>query len=143
MAKARRVSVNVLVVGAVPPVFGDRERLADAVYHLVHNAIKFNRSGGTVNVSCRSVDGDVVLQVEDTGRGIPANQIDSLGRPFNQLVDPIKRGTEGLGIGLALVKYIAQAHGGQLQVESKLGVGSAFMVRIPLDRPRSTLPQSG
>jgi len=135
IAKARRVSVRLVVTEALPAIAADRERLSDVIHHLVHNAIKFNRSGGTVEVHCGHKEGQVIIAVDDTGRGIPADKVDILGDPFVQLTDPMKRGIEGMGLGLALVKYIAQAHGGVLKVESKLGVGSAFSVHLPIGEP--------
>jgi len=135
MATARRVSISVVQVEGLPAIRADRERLSDAVYHLVHNGIKFNRSGGTVGVRCDHRDGRVMIEVADTGRGIPAEKLDSLGDAFTQLVDPMKRGIEGIGLGLALVKYIVQAHGGELTIESELGVGSTFTMVLPIGGP--------
>jgi signal transduction histidine kinase len=138
MATARRVSIAVVQVEGLPPVQADRERISDAVYHLVHNGIKFNRSGGTVGVRCDYRDGRVMIEVTDTGRGIPADRLDSLGDAFTQLADPMKRGIEGIGLGLALVKYIVQAHGGELIIESELGVGSTFTMVLPVGGPART-----
>ena len=76
-----------------------------------------------------------MIEVTDTGRGIPAEKLDSLGDAFTQLVDPMKRGIEGIGLGLALVKYIVQAHGGELTMESELGVGSTFTMVLPIGGP--------
>ena len=134
MAAARRVSIETVMVEGLPVILADRERISDAVYHLVHNGIKFNRSGGTVNVRCGYGDGQVTIEVADTGRGIPADRLDTLADPFVQLADPVKRGVEGIGLGLALVKYIAQAHGGELGIKSQLGAGSTFTMTIPAGR---------
>lgn len=135
MATARRVSIEVVVVEGLPMIRADRQRITDAVHHLVHNGIKFNRSGGSVQVRCDHGEGRVMVQVADTGRGIPEERLESLGDPFVQLADPVKRGIEGVGLGLALAKYIVQAHGGELTVESKLGVGSTFSLHLPVDGP--------
>ncbi len=135
MSKARRVKIHTVVMEGMPDVMGDRERLTDAIHHLVHNAIKFNRSGGAVNVRCGFKDSWAFVEVEDTGRGIPGDRVGELGAPFAQVADPLKRGVEGMGLGLALVKYVAQAHGGRLEVESKLGVGSKFCLQIPITGP--------
>jgi signal transduction histidine kinase len=138
MATARRVSIAVVQVEGLPAIQADRERISDAVYHLVHNGIKFNRSGGTVGVRCDHRDGRVMIEVTDTGRGIPAEKLDSLGDAFTQLADPMKRGIEGIGLGLALVKYIVQAHGGELVIKSQLGVGSTFTMILPVGGPAGT-----
>ncbi len=139
MSKARRVSIHIVVVEGMPIISADRERLSDAIYHLMHNAVKFNRSGGDVNVRCGYRDGWATVDVEDTGRGIPAEKLDELGTPFSQMVDSERRGLEGMGLGLALIKYVAQAHGGRLDIQSKLGVGSTFSFQIPVDGPASQL----
>ncbi len=138
MATARRVSIAVVQVEGLPAIQADRERISDAVYHLVHNGIKFNRSGGTVGVRCDHRDRRVMIEVTDTGRGIPAEKLDSLGDAFTQLADPMKRGIEGIGLGLALVKYIVQAHGGELVIKSQLGVGSTFTMILPIGGPTGT-----
>jgi two-component system phosphate regulon sensor histidine kinase PhoR len=139
MSKARRVSIHIVVVEGMPTIAADPERLADAIYHLMHNAVKFNRSGGEVNVRCGYRDGWATVDVEDTGRGIPADKLEALGAPFAQLADSERRGLEGMGLGLALIKYVAQAHGGRLEIESKLGVGSTFCFQIPVGGPASRL----
>lgn len=135
MATARRVTVEAVMVQGLPPVRADRERVSDAIYHLIHNGIKFNRSGGMVNVRCAHGDGQVKIAVADTGRGIPADRLDTLGDPFTQVADPMRRGIEGIGLGLALVKYIVQAHAGELRIESELGVGSTFTMFLPVEGP--------
>lgn len=116
----------------VPPVHGDRERLSEAIYHLVHNAIKFNRPGGMVIVSCRSTPESVIVEVADTGLGIPPDQLQEVWKDFAQLADPLRRGVEGLGLGLPLVRYVIQAHGGQVWADSQVGQGSVFGFALPL-----------
>jgi signal transduction histidine kinase len=135
MATARRVIIEPVMVEGLPLIYADRERMSDAIYHLIHNGIKFNRSGGVVNVRCSHRDGLVSIAVSDTGRGIPAEKLETLGDPFSQLADPMRRGIEGIGLGLALVKYIVQAHAGELRMESELGVGSTFTMILPIEGP--------
>ena len=118
-------------------VLGDRERLSEAIYHLVHNAIKFNRPGGTVTVGCRNAPGDVIIEVADTGEGIPPEKLPDMWKDFTQLADPLRRGVEGLGLGLPLVRYVIKAHNGQVWARSQPGQGSVFGFRIPTDM-RST-----
>ena len=124
-----------------PLIYGDRERLEDAVRHLMHNAIKFNRPGGSVEVRY-AIEGEMaVIEVADSGRGIPADRLPDLGTPFMQLADPVKRGVEGVGLGLSLVTYVVQAHGGELAVESELDVGSTFTIRLPIGGPEEEVLQ--
>lgn len=132
MARTRGVTLMSQIADALPSVYGDSERLAEAIYHLVHNAIKFNRPGGSVTLSCRAAPEGVVLEVADTGVGVRPEKLPDLWKEFTQLADPLKRGVEGLGLGLPLVKYIVKAHGGQVWAHSQPGQGSVFGFSIPV-----------
>jgi signal transduction histidine kinase len=111
---------------------GDKDRLGDAVYHLVHNAIKFTETGGEVWVRCRSADHSIRFEVQDTGVGVPEDKLPTLWEDFTQMADPLRRGVEGLGLGLALVKYVVNAHdGGDVFAQGEEGVGSTFGFEIP------------
>jgi len=131
MARARDVEMKLEVASDLPQVYGDRERLAEAIYHLAHNAIKFNRQGGAVVLSCRSSPEGVILEVVDTGVGIAPEKLAGVWKDFYQLADPLKRGVEGLGLGLPLVNYVIQAHNGQVWADSKEGQGSVFGFLLP------------
>jgi signal transduction histidine kinase len=136
MARAREVNISLQIPDALPQVYGDRERLAEAIYHLTHNAIKFNRQGGSVTLACRAAPEDVIVEVSDTGVGIAQEKLPELWKEFTQLADPLRRGVEGLGLGLPLVRYVVKAHGGQVWARSQPGQGSVFGFRIPLEGPR-------
>jgi signal transduction histidine kinase len=107
----------------------DRNRLRQVLANLLDNAIKYTAPGGRVDIRASREDGAVVVQVKDTGAGIPA---DELPRIWDRLYRGDKsRSTRGLGLGLSLVKAIVQAHGGEVSVESQPGVGSTFVLRLP------------
>ena len=115
---------------------GDRKLLITAVSHLIENAIKFTGREGSVWVSCWTTTDALWLDVRDTGQGIPKDKLDKVWQSFTQLqADAVRRGVEGLGLGLSLVKLIILAHGGQVFVESEVGAGSVFGFRIPLKGP--------
>lgn len=135
MAQSRRVILR--VKGSRPVIVeAHLERLREALQHLVHNAIKFNTSGGQVVISYE-VEGDMLTcQVQDTGAGISPEQMASIWQGFYQTSDPMRRGVEGLGLGLALVKMIIEAHHGEVSAESIPGEGSTFRFCIPLRQPR-------
>jgi signal transduction histidine kinase len=135
MAQGKGVTLYIDLPEDLPPWQADRERLSDAVHHLVHNAIKFTADGGEVWVQSHSEDGTISFEVRDTGVGIPADKLPALWEGFSQMADPLKRGVEGLGLGLALVKLVVTAHGGTVWAESEEGTGSTFGFRIPLDGP--------
>jgi PAS domain S-box-containing protein len=109
--------------------WGDRIRLRQVLINLLTNAIKYNRAGGQVMVESRVAGDQVALRVHDTGRGLTREQRRHLFEPFNRL--GIEReGIEGTGIGLAIVKTLVTRMGGALDVQSELGRGSMFEVRL-------------
>jgi len=134
LAEAQQVTLHAELPARLPPIRGDRERLGDAIYHLVHNAIKFTATGGEAWVRCQATADALRFEVQDTGVGIPADKLPALWEDFSQMADPLRRGMEGLGLGLALVKYVVNAHGGDVRAASEPGVGSTFGFDLPLNR---------
>jgi PAS domain S-box-containing protein len=109
----------------------DRVRLRQVLLNLLSNACKYNREGGKVLVSARGDGAEVVIAVQDTGRGMSELQLRQLYEPFNRL--GIQReGIEGTGIGLAIVKALVERMGGSIAVRSEPAVGTLFEVRLPL-----------
>ena len=107
----------------------DRNRLRQVLANLLDNAIKYTPSGGRIEMRAGREADAVVVKVKDTGAGIPAEE---LPRIWERLYRGDKsRSTRGLGLGLSLVKAIVQAHGGEVSVESELGEGSTFVLRLP------------
>ena len=110
-------------------VSGDRVRLEQVAANLIDNAVKYTPRGGRVAASVRRPGDRVELVVEDTGAGIPA---DELSRIWQRLFRGDRSRTErGLGLGLGLVKAIVEAHGGTVAVASELGRGSTFTITLP------------
>jgi len=113
----------------LPPVLADVEQVRQVVTNLVHNAIKFTPSGGSVTISAQTAGEHVVISVRDTGRGIPA---EDLPRIFERFYKADRaRSSGGTGLGLAIVKHIVQAHGGRIWAESVEGRGSTFFFTLP------------
>ncbi len=115
----------------VPSILGDAEHLRRVVDNLIGNAIKFTPAGGTVGVKVRCANGEVMLQVADTGIGIDAEDHERIFERFYQVDGSTRRTHGGCGLGLALVKEIVERHGGRVTVESELGRGSTFTVFLP------------
>jgi signal transduction histidine kinase len=132
MAQTRGVTLTSQIAESLPAVYGDRERLSEAIYHLLHNAIKFNRPGGSATLSCHAAPEGLVVKVTDTGVGISPEKLPELWQEFTQLADPLRRGVEGLGLGLPLVQYVVKAHGGQVWARSQPGQGSVFGFNLPV-----------
>ena len=113
---------------------GNIERLQQLIHNLMMNAIKFTQDGGTITVSIYQQDQYGVIEVKDTGIGIDKQNFDRIFDSFYQVDDSRAHMSDddGAGLGLAIVKWIASAHGGRVQVESKLNVGTTMRVILPL-----------
>jgi PAS domain S-box-containing protein len=115
-------------------VRGDREKILQILLNLLSNAVKFTDSGGSIRLRARDDDrpGFLRLEVIDTGRGIPADKLEAIFEPFLQVrADPAKA-NEGTGLGLAISRNLARGMGGDLRATSELGVGSMFVLTLPL-----------
>jgi signal transduction histidine kinase len=113
----------------------DRDRIRQVADNLVSNAVKYTPAGGRVRVALL-VDGDrAELCVEDTGVGIEARDRDQLFTPFFRTRHAEEQSIQGVGLGLSIAKSIVESHGGRIEVESEVGHGSVFRVRLPLGVP--------
>ena len=114
----------------LPPVPGDRDLLFLLFHNLLDNAFKFTQAGNTIELRAFESGGQVVVEVADTGPGIPAEEVplvwDELYRGENA------RGIRGSGIGLALVRAIAERHNGEVFLRSRLGQGTVFIIHLPV-----------
>jgi PAS domain S-box-containing protein len=114
-------------------VVGDRTRLAQVFWNLLHNAIKFSPPGSRVNVDCETNGRDAIVHIEDVGQGITAEFLPYVFDRFRQADGSKTRIHGGMGLGLALVKSFVEAHHGTVEASSKgYGLGSRFTVRLPL-----------
>ena len=113
-------------------VNADRKRVQQILINLLSNAIKYSRTNGTVDVTCHATDAQRMrISVQDTGDGLPPEKISQLFQPFNRLGQELKT-AEGIGIGLAVSKRLIDAMGGEIGVESTVGVGSTFWIELDL-----------
>ncbi|WP_299439677.1 ATP-binding protein [uncultured Rhodospira sp.] len=116
-------------------VRGDRAALRRVVLNLLTNALKFTPDGGIVGVAVeRQPEGGVVVTVHDTGIGIPADELEAIFQPFQRGQSAQVKRHDGVGLGLAMVKALAEAHGGRVSVTSQVGTGSTFRIHLPRDR---------
>jgi len=121
--------------GVLPPqdldIDADRRALKQMVLNLVSNALKFTPRGGQVTVTLTAHSGGIELVVADTGVGIAEEDLNRLGRPYEQAGDADQR-SQGSGLGLSLVRAFAELHGGDMTIESELGEGTSVTVRLPV-----------
>lgn len=127
---ALKVSIN----RAMPPLISsDKNMLSRVLLNLARNAQKFTDEGGTVEISAAMASNDrLILQVRDTGIGIPQNDIKSIFEPFNQLDRKTSRRYEGTGLGLPISKRLVELLGGKITIQSKVGQGSTFTIELPV-----------
>ncbi len=120
-------------------VLADQQRLMQVLLNLLANAIKYNRTGGTVQVSCAPAPNDRLrVEVHDTGAGIAAELLPRLFTPFDRLDVERQTMVDGTGLGLVHSKRLIEAMGGRSGVQSVVGNGSTFWVELPLVKLRST-----
>ncbi|OKH29077.1 GAF domain-containing sensor histidine kinase [Chroogloeocystis siderophila] len=112
-------------------IIADFKRVQQILWNLLSNAVKFTPAGGRVILRAWLEHNIAVLQVEDTGIGIPTDQLPLLFEKFQQLDTPYRRQYEGTGLGLALTKHLVELHQGRIEVESVVGHGSIFTVWLP------------
>ena len=130
-ARRKQIILEDRQLTPLPTLLLDKERMLKALLHLVDNAIKFSAAGSRVQISSNVEDEQLIVQIIDEGCGIPADQIDQIWDSFIQMNTTLKRGLEGLGLGLALTRYIVEGHGGTISVKSKVDRGSVFTIQIP------------
>ena len=130
-AEAAGLTLHCEVAGDIPPVVARADQLTRAITNLVSNAIKYTPRG-TVRVETRLVDRQVCVEVSDTGLGIPADELAHLFTRFYRGRAVAQSTIPGTGLGLSIVKEIIEMHGGTVDVESRLGIGSTFRIWLPV-----------
>ncbi len=129
-AQDKGVGLTVDLPEGLPKVLGDKDRLEQVVVNLLDNAIKYTPSGGVVKVGARPDGPEVVVDIADTGLGIPPEDISRIFERFYRVDKARSRDLGGTGLGLAIVKHIIQGHNGRLNVKSAPGKGSTFSFSV-------------
>jgi len=136
-AQAKGLSLRAIFSDQLPEVvIGDARRLREVVTHLIANAVKFTHAG-SVEMRAFTEPGTLVVEVYDTGIGIPQDRLATIFDSFQQVSSGLSRGYSGLGLGLALARKLVSLMDGRLEVESELGKGSIFTLRLPLRLPET------
>jgi two-component system phosphate regulon sensor histidine kinase PhoR len=117
---------------------GDRAQLGLLLSNLIDNALRHTTANGTVCIRLDPAESRAVLQVADTGEGIPAGELSRVFERFYRVDKARARQTGGTGLGLAIVRHVAEAHGGTVRVDSELGRGTTFTVTLPVAGPPPT-----
>ena len=116
----------------LPLAYADPERLRQMLNNLIANAIKFTRENGKIHVYAEAEAKDIAISVEDTGEGIPPDLLPHIFEKFRQGDSSLKRRRSGTGLGLALVKQLAELQGGSVSISSEMGKGTKVTIRVPM-----------
>jgi two-component system, cell cycle sensor histidine kinase PleC len=139
VAADRGIAMEVDVAGPLH-VIGDRKAFRQMMDSLFGNAVKFTSEGGRAGLKAKRIGNTIRLFFEDNGSGISQNDLDKMGRPFEQNGAVIENGFKGSGLGFSIARSLAELHGGSIKVRSKLGVGTIVMLSLPVEGARSLLP---
>jgi signal transduction histidine kinase/DNA-binding response OmpR family regulator/CHASE3 domain sensor protein len=126
-----RLKLTLEADAGMPDIVADIRKLKQIVYNLLSNAVKFTPDGGTITLGARRIDGMLEIAISDTGIGISTENQAKLFQPFIQIDSTLSRQYQGTGLGLVMVKRLAELHGGSVGLESEVGKGSRFWMRIP------------
>ncbi|MHB8845302.1 MAG: sensor histidine kinase [Nitrospirota bacterium] len=128
--KGLRVAVE--LAPPLSPVNGDRDRLVQVVTNILSNAVKFTPRDGSIRIALRQEAAQIVVEIADSGIGIPAGHIDLIFEKFHRSDDTLTAAIEGTGLGLAITRQIVEYHGGSIWAASTQGKGSTFTFTLPL-----------
>jgi heavy metal sensor kinase len=132
IAQERDVSIAAVGSGSTATVNGDPEQLREAVNNIAANAILYNKAGGSVTISTRTIGGMARVEVVDTGIGIPAEAVPHVFDRFYRVDKARSRDAGGSGLGLSIARAIVVAHGGDIMCTSEFGTGSVFVISLPV-----------
>jgi two-component system sensor histidine kinase/response regulator len=136
-AEGKSILLRAEMPQEVPAVYGDQEKVEQILTNILGNALKFTPEQGEIVVAAKPYDGDgnlMAVSVQDTGPGIPADQLDKIFEKFHQVEGSLQRSVGGTGLGLAITKGLVEAHQGKIFVESELGKGSIFTFTLPVSQ---------
>jgi len=139
-AREKHQELTITVDASAPPLFADERALKQILINLVSNAVKFTPEGGRIQVvGSAARGGGFQISVQDNGPGIPREKLDRIFTPFSQVDNRYDRQAGGTGLGLALIRGLAELHGGRAWLESEPGKGCCAYVVLPLEGERRKL----
>jgi len=133
-ATAKGISLSSNLPKKLPLVSIDSRRIGQVLLNLIDNAITHTPQGGIITIAARQLDNWLEISVEDTGEGIPPEDLPNVFERFYRVDKSRARATGGTGLGLAIAKYFVEAHKGKINVQSELGKGSCFSFTIPVSK---------
>ena len=131
-------AISVDVPSDLPPVWADGRLIRQILFNVISNAAKFTLADGQVAIESEIAEDGLQIRVRDTGIGIRSRDIDTVLRPFEQVDSALSRKYEGIGLGLPLSKAFVELHGGSLEIQSELNVGTTVIILLPAERIGAT-----
>lgn len=128
----KSIMLNAVIDSSVDRIFGDRFSIEEMITNLLLNAIKYTDAGGTVELRAKNHEDAVLIDITDTGIGIPQEEQGRIFDEFYRATNAKAVESDGTGLGLSIVKHIIERHGGEIQIESRQDRGTTFKLRIPL-----------
>lgn len=135
LAQDRQISLTLQAPDGLPQVPADGLRMDQVFSNLLSNALKFTPRGGQIGVTVQELPAELLVQIRDSGLGIPAEHLDRIFDRFYRVPLPAEEKVEGTGLGLSICKAIVEEHGGRIWVESAVGKGSTFSFTLPKGPP--------
>ena len=134
-ARKREHVLNLELEWKLPQITGDRSRIEQVLMNIITNALKYTPDGGTIDIYSGSAGDFVWVKIEDTGVGIPEDDLEHVFDRFYRVDKARSRESGGTGLGLPIAKEIVMMHGGDIQVESEQGRGTTVTVTLPVKGP--------
>lgn len=137
LADAKGLHVSTNIEPYMPQIRGDRDRLIQVMTNIISNSIKFTPQGGSIRINARlerTPRPQILVEISDTGVGIPKEELGSIFDKFRRTGDLLTSSAEGSGLGLSISRLIVEHHGGDIWANSDLGYGSTFTFTLPLDK---------
>lgn len=125
------VTLKLTMRSQLPPLIGDEQQYSWVISNLVNNALKYTNEGGTVEIRAAQDGENILLQVKDTGKGIPKEYLNKIFDKFVQVKQSLNATPGSVGLGLAIAKEIVEMYGGKIWVESEVGKGTTFSFKLP------------
>ncbi|UCD99070.1 MAG: HAMP domain-containing protein [Chloroflexota bacterium] len=132
-AKSKNIGMRIETVETLPLVNVDPDRMTQVLVNIIDNSLRYTPEGGMIRMSAQELRGKISLEIEDTGPGIPAEEIDHLFERFYRGDKSRQREAGGSGLGLAIAKSLVESQNGQITVESLPGQGAKFVITLPVD----------
>lgn len=125
------IKINIALDNEDLKIVADRRAVMQMILNLLSNAVKFSNQNGVINVTLKEHEDSLSINVEDNGIGIPANKLANITMPFEQAQVDYKKEYEGTGLGLSITKELSESHGGSLDIQSTLDVGTIVTIHLP------------